>query len=184
MEVARNAVNDFIQKKERKYRKSKNLSNLISSKRKSGPSDHLKSIGHKGKNKAHEAGDLSESSQNDSSSGDESEECEHAQISRALISKATPSTWISDTGASSHMSDQWSLFRSLNDISRTTIIVGGGKLFSEAKRCVKLICKNGSLMYLQDILLVPNLGSIYCLVERFVMILVQKVFLTSKICFL
>lgn len=110
------------------------------------------------KSRAYEALSQSNSDTEASLTSDESDECEHAQISRALISKVTPSTWVSDTGASSHMSDQISLFRSLKPIPRRTIMVGGGKLYANEKGTVRMTCEDGSSMYLNGVLFVPKLG--------------------------
>lgn len=134
MEVARSAVQDYIrQEKLMKKHKLKPLPNSRNSPRPSILPKHKNRTDLK-KSRAYEALSQSDSDTEASLTSDESDECEHAQISRALISKATPSTWVSDTGASSHMSDQISLFRSLKPIPRRTIIVGGGKLYASTLR--------------------------------------------------
>ena len=68
----------------------------------------------------------SSSSLNSNSNDDEGTAIEHAQISKESISKAPPSSWASDSAASSHMSDQPSIFRHMTQIKRRLIKVGGG----------------------------------------------------------
>ncbi|KAG9243450.1 hypothetical protein BJ878DRAFT_510630 [Calycina marina] len=46
----------------------------------------------------------------------------------------------------------------LSNIKRRTIMVGGGKLYSDQKRTVELVCEDGSAMVLSDVLYEPNLG--------------------------
>jgi hypothetical protein len=85
---------------------------------------------------------------------------EVAQAAKVLVSKKIipSSSWASDTGASSHMSDQRNLFSSLKRTPRRTISVGGGFLYSEHRGSVKVVCKDGTAMILKNVLFVPNLG--------------------------
>ncbi|KAI0993630.1 hypothetical protein K3495_g14554, partial [Podosphaera aphanis] len=158
MDIAREAVQEYIRtdKLEREKRK-KGSFNRPSSLRARSPSPHkpTKRVDFKGKAKAFDAALHSNS---DSDIDDDAELYEHAQLSRALISKASSSTWASDTGASAYMSDQPSLFRSLITIPRRTILVGGGKLYARAEGSAQLTCKDGSSMMLHNVLLVPGLG--------------------------
>ena len=66
-----------------------------------------------------------ESSNSDSSELDEDEIEEVAAHSQDL-GKVPLSLWVSDTGATAHMTDQHQLFRSLVPIKCHTIRVGGG----------------------------------------------------------
>lgn len=70
------------------------------------------------------------------------------------------SSWISDSGASTHMTDDPSLFRGpLIKIKRRRIRVGGGELSSAKKGTVELRVQDGGSTLLKDCLLVPNLGA-------------------------
>jgi hypothetical protein len=51
----------------------------------------------------------------------EDEEFETCRLSKDILGKASPSTWAGDTGASSHMSDQPSLFRRMIKIKRRLV---------------------------------------------------------------
>jgi hypothetical protein len=98
-----------------------------------------------------------EASDSSTDSGDDDEE-ETVFLSKESISKALPSAWPADTGASSHMSDQRELFRELKSIPRRPIRVGGGVIYSWEKGNTNLMCEDGSSMLLSDILYVPGLG--------------------------
>jgi hypothetical protein len=91
-------------------------------------------------------------------SDSEDEEVETCRLSKDILGKASPSTWAGDTGASSHMSDQPSLFRRMIKIKRRTVRVGGGELYTDWKGEAQVVCKDGSSTWLSDVLLVPNLG--------------------------
>ncbi|RKF57445.1 hypothetical protein GcM3_188040 [Golovinomyces cichoracearum] len=68
-------------------------------------------------------------------------------------------SFISDTGCTNDMTDEYHLFTSkLIPISRRWIKVGGGKLFSDYKGSVLLKCPDGSSGVLHDVLLVEGLG--------------------------
>jgi hypothetical protein len=71
-----------------------------------------------------------ESPDTDSSDSDNEEEeaVEVAANSRDL-GKVALSQWISDTGATTYMTDQYQLFRLLAPVKQCTIRVGGGKLY-------------------------------------------------------
>ncbi|KHJ32231.1 hypothetical protein EV44_g3101 [Erysiphe necator] len=108
MEVARLAVQDYI--RQEKLMKKHNLKPLPNSKNPSRPSSlpkHRKRTDLK-KSRAYEALSQSNSDTEASLTSDESDECEHAQISRALISKVTPSTWVAKTNPSKdHNGGRW-----------------------------------------------------------------------------
>jgi len=57
-----------------------------------------------------------EESLSESDTQEDDEEEEVCRLSKEEISKATPSTWPADTGATSHMSDQPSLFSTTKPI--------------------------------------------------------------------
>ncbi|CCE33421.1 related to retrotransposon HobS hobase [Claviceps purpurea 20.1] len=88
-------------------------------------------------------------------SDDDVEDC---LLSKDVICRAPPSIWASDTGATSHMSDQPSLFRSMIKIKPRRIRVGGGELQACEKGTVEMVCSDGSSMLLSDVLYVPKLG--------------------------
>ena len=84
---------------------------------------------------------------------------------RALISKHShsrsryrPSEVPLDTGCSRTMTDLPSLFRRLITIPKVTIQVRGGKLFSEQMGTMKVEAKDGTYFWMEDCLLVPDLG--------------------------
>ena len=90
-------------------------------------------------------------------SDSEDEEIETCRLSKDIVGKASPSTWAGDTGASSHMSDQPSLFRRIIKIKRRLVRVGGGELYADWKGEAQVVYKDRSSTWLLDILLIPNL---------------------------
>jgi hypothetical protein len=102
------------------------------------------------------------STEDSDTEADSSQDLEDADetvlLSNELIRKAQPSTWPADSGASSHMSDQPSLFRKMIPIKRRTIRVGGGLMYADQKGTVDMMCEDGSSMLLADVLYVPGLG--------------------------
>jgi hypothetical protein len=97
----------------------------------------------------------------DSLPGSEQEEpeIESANFSKENVSTTTADSWISDSGASSHMTDNPSLFSEPPaTIRRTTIAVGGGKLFSTRRGVIDVMDHRGGRFRLKDVLLVPELG--------------------------
>ena len=98
-----------------------------------------------------------ESSNSDSSELDEDEIEEVAAHSQDL-SKVPPSLWVSDTGATAHMTDQHQLFRSLAPVKQRTIKVGGGKLYSWHMGVCEMRVPSGRTVLLKDTLFVLNLG--------------------------
>ena len=88
----------------------------------------------------------------------DSDAVETCHLSKDEISKATPHSWASDTAASSHMSDQPSIFRHMIPIKRRKILVGGGEIYSDHRGVAELTCADGSSMLLKDVLFVPGLG--------------------------
>ncbi|KAI0991154.1 hypothetical protein K3495_g17033, partial [Podosphaera aphanis] len=101
---------------------------------------------------AHELGNEAETS-SASSSEEDSDIAAHEVccLSKEQLSKASPSVWPADTGASSHMSDQPSLFRFLTPIPRRRVQVGGGELEASHKGDAILECRDGSCMILHDV---------------------------------
>ena len=84
---------------------------------------------------------------------------EAVHLSRALISKSTPSQWILDTGCTTPMTDQLHLFRGpLKDIKRTTIQVGGGEIYTCQRGTVEVRCKDRSSALVKNTFYVPKLG--------------------------
>jgi hypothetical protein len=107
---------------------------------------------------AEEATSESELETSTNTSDTEDEEFETCRLSKDILGKASPSTWAGDTGASSHMSDQPSLFRRMIKIKRRLVRVGGGELYADWRGEAQVVCKDGSSTWLSDVLLVPNLG--------------------------
>jgi hypothetical protein len=70
---------------------------------------------------AEEAKSESELETSTNISDSEDEEIETCRLSKDILGKASPSTWAGDTGASSHMSDQPSLFRRMIKIKRRLV---------------------------------------------------------------
>jgi hypothetical protein len=99
-----------------------------------------------------------EESLSESDTQEDDEEEEVCRLSKEEISKATPSTWPADTGATSHMSDQPSLFSTMKPIKARRVKVGGGELLAKHKGSARLQCADGSSMILKDVLYVPRLG--------------------------
>src|SRR5438045_2412537 len=98
-----------------------------------------------------------ESSSPDLSESDEDEIEEVAAHSQDL-SKVPPSLWVSDTGATAHMTDQHQLFQSLAPVKWHTIKVGRGKLYSCHMRVCEMRVLSGRTVLLKDALFVLNLG--------------------------
>lgn len=99
--------------------------------------------------------DSSPISDSDSTQDENDEVC---RLSKEELSKATPSSWPADTGATSHMSDQPSLFSAMIPIKARRVKVGGGELVARHMGNAKLQCIDGSSMVLKDVLSVPKIG--------------------------
>ena len=80
---------------------------------------------------AEEARSESELETSTDTSDEEDEDIETCRLSKDILGKASPSTWAGDTGASSHMSDQPSLFRRMIKIKRRLVRVRGGELHAD-----------------------------------------------------
>src|SRR5436190_896624 len=101
--------------------------------------------------------DADTESSNSESELDE-DEIEEVTAHSQDLSKVPPSLWVSDTGATAHMTDQHQLFRLLVPIKCCTIRVGGGKLYSWHMGVCELRVPSGRTVLLKDVLFVPNLG--------------------------
>ena len=128
----------------------------------SKPSKALKKSSDK-KSRAYAAESLSDDSDDSSAQAfspttDDEDEPEQCCLSKEELSKATSSIWPADTGATSHMSDQRSLFTFLKPIKPKRVKVGGGELKAEYMGDAELVCMDGSSMVLADALYVPNIG--------------------------
>ena len=89
---------------------------------------------------------------------DEDPEEEVAALSKEMVSKVPKQKWVADTGASSPMTDDLSLFRgTLTPIKRRRVKVGGGVLWSDQRGTALMRTENGSC-YLAKTLYVPGLG--------------------------
>ena len=99
-----------------------------------------------------------ESSEEDTDD-DNDPQMETVHLAKALISKSQPTQWILDTGCTTPMTDQLNLFRGpLKNVKRTTIQVGGGKMYSSHRGAAEVKCKDGSSAVIRNTLYVPNLG--------------------------
>jgi Reverse transcriptase (RNA-dependent DNA polymerase)/gag-polypeptide of LTR copia-type len=108
---------------------------------------------------AHE--DSAGESSDDYTTTDSSEDelVEHAHLTRDEIRKIPYSYWCSDSCASSHMTDDKSLFRSpLVPIRRRTILVGGGQLFADWMGTAELRVEGSGSILISNVLYVPRLG--------------------------
>ena len=113
----------------------------------------------KRKTKAYNAEDEISCSDEFDFSDNESDIDDVAAISKEQACKIPASTWVADTGASTHMTDQSQLFRGpLSQIKRRTIQVGGGRLYADHMGTVELRVPGGESTLLKKALLVPNLG--------------------------
>jgi hypothetical protein len=83
--------------------------------------------------RAEEARSESELETSTNTSDSEDEEVETCRLSKDILGKASPSTWAGDTSASSHMSDQPSLFRQIIKIKQRLVRVRGGELHADWK---------------------------------------------------
>jgi hypothetical protein len=83
---------------------------------------------------------------------------EKVMLSKESIRKSTPHIWALDTGASSPMTDQLHLFRDLRPISKVSIQVGGGMLYSRLRGTALVSATDGTSCYLDNVLYVPKLG--------------------------
>jgi hypothetical protein len=102
----------------------------------------------------------------------EDELVEYANLTRDKIRTIPYSYWCSDSCASSHMTDDKSLFRSqLIPIRRRTILVGGGQLYTNFIGTAELKVNGSGSVLLLDVLYIPNLGVNLFLIENSV---VQK----------
>ena len=111
------------------------------------------------KAKAFEATSDSEASTHDSDDADDTvDEIAHASIEAA--SKHSPTSWIADSGASSHMTDKLHLFSGpLEHMRRRTIKVGGGYLHSDRIGDITLLSKRGTPITINSVYYVPGLGA-------------------------
>jgi hypothetical protein len=79
-------------------------------------------------------------------------------LSKKEISKAILLTWLANTSATLHMSDQPSLFSIIKLIKARHIKVRGGELLTKHKSSAKLQCTDGSSIILKDVLYILRLG--------------------------
>ena len=86
------------------------------------------------------------------------QEPEIANLSKEQICRIPHEKWVADSGASSHMTDQRRLFRTLRPIPKRRILVGGGELFAKFRGDILLRGRNGGEVILKDVYWVPKLG--------------------------
>lgn len=94
-----------------------------------------------------------------SSEDDQEGTVETATFCKENVSTILQDKWISDSGASSHMTDNLTLFSNPpTQIRQVTITVGGGKLYSNRRGEVGIQGKDKARIILKDVLFVPGLG--------------------------
>ena len=120
-----------------------------------GNTSHRRYKGHVANNDPSDAD--TESSGPNSLESDKDEVEEVAAHSQDL-GKVPSSLWVSDTGATAHMTDQRQLFRSLAPVKRRTIKVRGGKLYLWHIGVCELRVLSRRTILLKDVLFVLNLG--------------------------
>ncbi|KAI1005876.1 hypothetical protein K3495_g2344 [Podosphaera aphanis] len=109
------------------------------------------------KNKAFIAGTESESQSDTSTDSEESFTDDYVHVTRENSCKGPQNLWIADTAASSNMSDNKNVFRSLNSIPQRCIKVGGGKLYTRHAG-IAVVNLGGVKFFAKDTLFVPKLG--------------------------
>jgi hypothetical protein len=112
--------------------------------------------------KAYVAEDQSDGPDTNPELSGNSDECveETAALSKDAARKVPRSSWIVDTAATSHMTDQLHLFsRALIPIKRRTIRVGGGLLYADLCGSVRMEDRHGNSIILNPVLYVPTLGA-------------------------
>jgi hypothetical protein len=157
----RDEIQEFIQKlKSRKPKHKSDRRGKGSSKpKKKGAKPNHGHLAHDTDDSPSDSDDQSSATDPDTTESEDEDNTEVAAISSEAISKIQPSQWASDTGASSHMTDQTQLFRGpLIPIRRRTIKVGGGTLYSGSKGTVEMRVGSGGSALLSDVLYVPKLG--------------------------
>ena len=93
------------------------------------------------------------------STSSDTEGTQKCHVSAEQARRNKPTDWISDTGASSHMTDKRNLFRGpLKHTPITTIQVGGGFLYSTQRGTVTMKALDGTTGLLRKVLYVPKLG--------------------------
>ncbi|KAF2188467.1 hypothetical protein K469DRAFT_767285, partial [Zopfia rhizophila CBS 207.26] len=90
--------------------------------------------------------------------GSEDDATGSMHLSKEELSKASPTHWILDNGASSPMTDQLHLFRKLRKIPKVIIQVGGSELYSTQKGTALVTAMGGSKAYVRNVYYVKDLG--------------------------
>lgn len=112
------------------------------------------------KKKPHKAYEAESDSSDDIADVDSSDEEEIAHITKEAASKLQPSSWITDTGASSHMTDKTNLFSGpLTRMKRRTIKVGGGELYADQMGTIVIKSRQGRPVHIMRVYYVPGLGA-------------------------
>ena len=114
----------------------------------------------KKKGRAYNAESESEDSEPPQEEDDNDDDNEIAALTQELARKLPQTTWIADTGASSHMTDKLDLFRGpLVEMTRRIIKVGGGYLYSSRYGDIEIPGRTGKPITIQRVYYVPNLGA-------------------------
>jgi len=79
-------------------------------------------------------------------------------ISKKALRKISKHKWLADTGATSHITDDPSIYRSPLELYHRVIQVGGGKLYSTYRGIAEMVLTDGSSALLSNCLLVLNLS--------------------------
>ncbi|POS82871.1 hypothetical protein EPUL_003570 [Erysiphe pulchra] len=141
-------VSDFQTAKAREEEKRSKLSHKYRSKKTRALTAQ------KGSNSDSSANESSEIFENDGDS--EGELCHFTK--EQSPSKIPESNWCSDSGSTTHMTDQSTLLRgAMKKFKRRTIKVRGGKLYADYMGQVEMIV-NGVSLLLENVLFVPGLG--------------------------
>ncbi|KAI6247058.1 hypothetical protein HI914_04937 [Erysiphe necator] len=96
--------------------------------------------------------------ESDSNDDSQSEIEEFGGLSWEKRSKIPPSAWAADSGCTSPMTDNKSLFSSSLKPCRRRIQVGGGYIYSDGIGTAMVKLKDGNYIFLANTLFVPDLG--------------------------
>ena len=105
-------------------------------------------------------------------------------ISKKALRKISKHKWLADTGATSHMTDDLSIYRSPLKLCHKVIQVGGGKLYSTFRGVAEMVLADGSSALLSNCLLILNLNISLLLTKRIYSDqLIKDSFNSERICF-
>lgn len=118
----------------------------------------LKKLRQNNKKKRGRAYEADSGSESDTEDKEVDEEI--AALTQEAARKLPYTTWIADTGASSHMTDQKDLFRGpLSRMRRRVIKVGGGYLNTDQYGDIEILSKTDTPITIRRVYYVPSLGA-------------------------